>query len=90
MGLSREVLLCQLAAHLREYRVGVTSDQPYRANHDHQDHRQHHRVFGNVLSVFFSPQLTDSVDHGISDLFHEAGSLPTKTQIRTRVPLRYC
>ena len=56
-------LLHHGASDLRKHVVGVAANQSDRANHDHQDYREHHRVFGDVLTVLFSPKLTDCLDH---------------------------
>src|SRR5712692_4976041 len=56
-------LVRHLASDLRKHVVGVAADQSDRANHDHQDYREHHRVFGDVLTALFSPKVTDCLDH---------------------------
>jgi len=38
------------ASRLREHVVGLRADQPDGAHHDDKDHRQHDRVFRDVLT----------------------------------------
>jgi len=56
-------LIRHAALDLRKHIVGVAANQSDRANHDHQDYREHHRVFGDVLTALFSTKLTDCFDH---------------------------
>jgi hypothetical protein len=44
------------AADLREDVVGVGADQTDRAHDDDEDHGQHDRVFGDVLTFFVGPK----------------------------------
>ena len=62
-GLIVRLWRTDLASDLRKYVVGVAADQSDRANHDHQDYREHHRVFGDVLTALLSPKLTDGFNH---------------------------
>lgn len=39
----------------REYIVRVGTDQPNRTYHYDQDHRQHNRIFRDILPLFFAP-----------------------------------
>jgi hypothetical protein len=48
-------LLRHLAADRREYVIRIAADQSDRANNYHQDHSQHHRVFGDVLTALLIP-----------------------------------
>jgi len=56
-------LVRHLASDLRKHVVGVTADQSDGANHDHQNYRQHHCVFSDVLTTFLSPKLMDCFNH---------------------------
>lgn len=49
-GFNGEFLLVKGAAHLRENVVGIRSDEPNRADYEHEDDSQHHRIFRNVLT----------------------------------------
>jgi len=51
--------------HRREHRVRVRANQPDRADHDHQNHRKHDRVFGDVLTFFVMPQELTQFSHSI-------------------------
>ena len=44
-----ELLRVDAVGDRREHVIGVAADEPDGANHDHQDHGQHHRVLGDVL-----------------------------------------
>ena len=35
--------------------IRVRADQTYRSDYEHQDHCEHHRVFGDVLTPFICP-----------------------------------
>jgi hypothetical protein len=48
--------LLKRARYARESVVRVRANEPNRAHHQHQDHSQHHRIFGNVLSLIVTPQ----------------------------------
>ena len=50
-------MLLNCAANLRENIVGIGADEPYRPHDDDQNHRQHHSVFGDVLTPLIVPQL---------------------------------
>ena len=56
-------LLIKGAAHLRENIVGIRSDEPNRADYEHEDDSQHHRIFRNVLT-FISEEKVDYISHG--------------------------
>jgi len=43
--------------------VGIRADQPDCAHDDHQNHGQHHRVFGNVLALLVLPKSAQEVFH---------------------------
>ena len=45
------------AADLRKDVARVRSDQANGAHHDDKDHRQHHRVLGDVLTLFIQPKI---------------------------------
>ncbi len=53
----------QAASDFRKHVIGAAADQFDRANHDHQDYREHDRVFGDVLTTFLSPKSMDCLDH---------------------------
>jgi hypothetical protein len=38
-----------------EYVIGIRTDQANRANHDHENHSQHHCIFRDVLTVLIVP-----------------------------------
>jgi hypothetical protein len=65
MGRWCRLLRCHAAADLGEHVVGATANQTDRADHYHKDYRQHHRVFGDVLTTLLCPKSTDCVDHFI-------------------------
>ena len=54
--------------HLIEHIVGVAADQTDSADHNHENHGEHHRVFGDILPAIISPPLTDSCDHCIAPI----------------------
>jgi len=43
--------------------VGISANQPDRANHDYQNHGQHHRVFSDVLTFLLRPQFAKPPSH---------------------------
>src|SRR6202044_1048831 len=45
--------LLNAAGNRRENVVGVGPNQPDRSHHDHQNNGQHHRIFGNILTLLF-------------------------------------
>ena len=45
------------AADLREDVAGVRTDQTHGADDNDEDHRQHDRVFGDILTSFIGPKL---------------------------------
>ena len=49
------------AANVREYVVGVRADEPDRADYDHQDNRQHHRILGDILSLLILPEILPKI-----------------------------
>lgn len=51
-----ECPLFNRAGDRREYVIGVGADEPDGSNYDHQNDRQHHRVFRDVLTLFVAPQ----------------------------------
>src|SRR6478735_6024221 len=59
--------------HVRENVVGIAAYQSYGADHNHQNHRQHHCIFSDVLTLVFMPQITHDTHHGVAFLF-EPGS----------------
>ena len=63
-GLSFAAIVGRLlyrAADLREDVAGVGADEPDRAHDDYENHRQHHRVFGDILSGFVGPELVQEL-----------------------------
>jgi hypothetical protein len=50
--------LLDRASDRRKYVVGVGTDQPDRTHHDHQNNRQHHGIFGNILPLIVLPEIT--------------------------------
>jgi len=50
-------ILLKRAADLREDVAGVGADQADGAHDDDEDHREHHGVFGDVLTFFIGPEL---------------------------------
>jgi len=62
-------LLLDRAADFGEYSVGVRPDQPDCANHDHQNHRQHHGVFSDILAGFVFPNVANELRHGLLPFF---------------------
>lgn len=58
-----QLLRTHLASNLREHVVGVAADQANGANHDHQNYREHDRVFGDVLATFIGPKLMNCFNH---------------------------
>ena len=50
---ARAELQCSLnpTGDLRKDNTGVRSNHPYGADYNHEDDRQHDRVFGNVLPI---------------------------------------
>jgi hypothetical protein len=51
-----KIISANLAAdgtgHARKNIIRVTADKAHRAYDDYQNHRQHNRVLGNVLTLF--------------------------------------
>ena len=43
--------------------IRVRADETNSANHEYQDHCQHHCVFGDVLALVVSPQSEENVAH---------------------------
>jgi hypothetical protein len=43
------------AGDVGEHIVGIRSNQPNRANHDHQNYREHYRILGYVLPTLIAP-----------------------------------
>jgi hypothetical protein len=50
--------LLDRASDRRKYVVGVGTDQPDRTHYDHQNNRQHHGIFGNILPLIVLPEIT--------------------------------
>lgn len=44
------------AGYVREDSIGVASDQANCADHNYQNHRNHHGILGNILTVVFEYQ----------------------------------
>ncbi len=70
------------AADFREHGVGVRSNQPDRADHDHQNHSQHHCVFGDVLTGLVLPQVVKKLRHGLPPF----SDMPQKSVLALRLP----
>jgi hypothetical protein len=49
--------LLQGAADVGEHIVGVRPNQPDGADDDYQDHSQHYRVFGDILTTLIIPKV---------------------------------
>ena len=69
--IDREVLHCVKlgtdgASCLREDVVRLRADQPDRSHHDYQNHRQHHSVLGDVLSLIVGPHILQKLFHVLS------------------------
>src|ERR1700722_868637 len=45
--------LLNAAGNRRENVVGIGPNQPDGPHHDHQNHGQHHRIFGDILTLLF-------------------------------------
>jgi hypothetical protein len=56
LGNFRKCALLNRAAHLREDIARIGADQTDCAYHNHEHDRQHHRVFGDILTVFVGPE----------------------------------
>src|SRR5678816_3621111 len=64
--------LLDRTGHVRENVVGIAAHQSYGADHNHQNHRQHHCIFSDVLTLVFMPQITHDTHHGVAFLFEPA------------------
>ena len=53
--------LLQGASHVREDIIGVGTDQPDGADDDYKNHREHHRIFRDILSAFVSTEFVPKV-----------------------------
>jgi hypothetical protein len=51
-----KIISANLAAdgtgHARKNIIRVTADKAHRTDNDHQNHRKHNRILGNVLAFF--------------------------------------
>src|SRR5881397_2277398 len=47
----------------REHIIRIRPDEPDCANDKDKNHRQHHRILGNVLSLFVVAQCEQEIDH---------------------------
>src|SRR6202047_704282 len=56
-------LLGDLAGYRREHVVRVAPDQTDGADHNHQDHGEHHSVFRDVLPFLIAPQEFSQICH---------------------------
>jgi hypothetical protein len=52
----RVPLLRDGTADGRKYIVGIRANETNRANHDYQNNGQHHRIFGDILTIVVKPQ----------------------------------
>jgi hypothetical protein len=57
--------LLQRASDVGEHIVGVRPNQADSADDDHQNHSQHDRIFGNILTTFIIPKILYKVRHGL-------------------------
>src|SRR5579864_592984 len=55
--------LLKRAGHRRERIVGVGTNQPDGADHQHQDHSQHDRIFGDILALIVYPKSDEERGH---------------------------
>lgn len=62
----RGVLLRDGAGNGRKDVVSIRADQPDRADHDHQNNRQHHRVFSNILALLLGPEPSYKFCHSLA------------------------
>ena len=62
------------AGYGRKNVVRIAAHQSYGADHNHQNHRQHHCIFSDVLTLVFMPQITHDTHHVVAFLF-EPGRL---------------
>ena len=53
----RDYFLLDRAANLRKHVVGIRPDEANRSDDDYQDHRQHDRVFRDILAALITPKL---------------------------------
>jgi hypothetical protein len=60
-------------AYGRKDIVGVSSDQADSAYNDHQNHRQHDGVLGDILTTIVIPQAAKDTCHFFPLLNHAAG-----------------
>src|ERR1700757_2010122 len=58
--------LLKRAADLRKDVIRVRSDQAHCAHYDYENDCQHHRVFGDILTVFLGPQLLQPCERTIA------------------------
>src|SRR5207302_5020221 len=56
-------LLLNRTCHGRKHVVGIRTDQSDRTNHNNENHRQHHGIFGDVLGLIIEPCLPKNVNH---------------------------
>ena len=56
-------VLLDRAGDGRKDGIGIASDEPDRPNYDYQNHRQHYRVFRDVLTLIFPPKPAENVYH---------------------------
>ena len=53
----RNRFLLDRAAYLRKHVVGIRPDEANRSDHDYQNHREHHRIFRDILTALIVPEL---------------------------------
>jgi len=61
-------------AHRREDVVRVRSDQADGAYNDHQNHRQHDSVLGNILTTIVIPQAAKETRHFFTFIANHAAA----------------
>jgi len=57
--------LLNRAGHTRERVIGIRSNQTDRSDHQNQNYRQHHGVFGDVLPRIFRPNSVNKFRHAL-------------------------
>jgi hypothetical protein len=62
MGSEQRGLLDR-ASDVGEYRVRVGADEPNRTYNDYQNHSQHYRVLGDILTCILRPESTEQFPH---------------------------
>lgn len=58
-----EPVLLDGAANLRENVAGIGADEADRPHDDHENHRQHNRVFCDILTALIAPEALNQCCH---------------------------